>query len=85
MLRNADAMVVPNPLRVDTDASSSGTRTLELPLYEYFICKWAIEYQDLILFSHTVEFNGKNIIFPLVSLFARVGLLLILMGFNGLR
>jgi len=59
-------MVVPNPLRADTHASSSGTQTLALPLYEYFIGKWAIEYQNLILFSHTVEFNGKNIIFPLV-------------------
>jgi len=36
-----------------------------LPLYEYFIDKWVIEYRNLILFSHTAEFNGKNITFPL--------------------
>jgi hypothetical protein len=66
MLRNAGAMVVPNPLKAVTHANSSGTQTLVLRLYEYFIGKWAIEYQNLILFSHAVKFNGKNIIFPLV-------------------
>jgi hypothetical protein len=42
--------------------------------------KWVIEYHNLNLFSFTAELNGKNIIFPLAGLFARVGLLLILMG-----
>jgi hypothetical protein len=42
--------------------------------------KWITEYQNLNLFSFKAELNGKNIIFPLVGLFARVGLLFILMG-----
>jgi len=70
VLRNAGAVIVPNPWRADTHDNRSGTQTqtqtLVLPLYEYFIGKWAIEYQQPILFSHTAEFNGKNITFPLV-------------------